>query len=128
MPEAWVHWLGAQFSPEAYLFWTRIQCLAWTTADVVLILGLLALFNRCRREAGYRTHFFSYLVLGATVILAPLVWWAPTGALVFALELCIPVPHFLMILYLLAASGPLALEVAMKLTQPLESPQRHGHP
>ncbi|MCC6143649.1 MAG: hypothetical protein IT368_07570 [Candidatus Hydrogenedentes bacterium] len=103
----WIVWAGSQFSPEAYLFWTRIQCLLWTAADVVIVLALLGIGNAARRRSGQRLHWFSYLVLAATMVLAPFVIFAPTGGLIFVLELLITVPHFVLILYLLGFNAPL---------------------
>jgi hypothetical protein len=101
----WILWIGGQFSPEDYLFWTRVQCLMWTAADVVIIVALARLANLARTREGARTHLFTCLVLAATIALAPFVILAPTGALIFVLELLITVPHFVLILYLLAANA-----------------------
>jgi hypothetical protein len=95
--------VGSWFSPAQYLYWTRIQCIAWTAADIALILALLQLANLCRGIVGKRKHRLSYVVLFLSAMLAPLVIWAPNGSVIFVLELLITVPHFLIILYVLAA-------------------------
>lgn len=99
----WIQWLGAHFSPEQYLFWTRWQCLAWTLADLVIVFSVIRLANRCRSALGIRLHRFSYLVLAATVLFVPFLPFAPNGAFLFLLELFITLPHFLLLLYLCAA-------------------------
>jgi hypothetical protein len=93
--------LGPYFDADAYLFWTRIQCLAWTTADVVIVSALLLIANHARSLDGVRPHVFPWVVLGMTIILAPFVLVAPTGGLIFLLELLVTVPHFLLILYVM---------------------------
>lgn len=100
-----IRWLGAQFSPEANLFWLHIQCLAWSVADLVIIFNLLRIANLARRMAGARPHMFSYVVLGLTMLFVPVVAVAPNGGMLFALELIITVPHFLIILYVLAVDA-----------------------
>lgn len=97
-----IHWIGARFSPEEYLFWTRVQCLAWTAADVVIVYHLLRFANLARRAAGARPHVASFVALWATLLFVPGVVVMPTGRGIFILELIITVPHFLIILYVLA--------------------------
>jgi hypothetical protein len=121
----WIRWAGAQFSPEAYLFWTRVQCLAWTGADLVIVYHLLRLANRARALAGWRPHVLSFVVTGATVLLVPGVLVAPTGRGIFMLELLITVPHFLIILYVLVADAGVLARALHRWTA---SPDPHGRP
>ena len=101
---AWIIWLGAHFSPEQYLFWTRWQCLVWTLADVSIVLSLILLSNMARLWLQRRPHRFSYAVLGFTVLLIPFAVSAPTGGMLFLVEVAITVPHFLLLAYLLVAN------------------------
>lgn len=106
-----IYWMGTHFSPESYLFWTRIQCLLWTAADVVIVYSLLRIANTGRKLTGDRLHRGAYVVLSLTLLPAPLVAFAETGGMVFLVELLVTVPHFLLILYLLWANrsvGPAA--------------------
>lgn len=102
--DAWIQEIGGRFGPDQYLFWTRIQCLLWTGADFVIVFHLLRIANLARALLGRRTHFISYIVLFATLPLAPFVLVAPTGGLIFLIELLVTVPHFLLILYVIAAN------------------------
>lgn len=95
---------AAWFTPEQYLWWTRVQCLAWTSADAVIVFALIRLANAARALLGKRQHLFSLVALGVSLLFAPLVLVASTGAMVFVLELLITIPHFLLILYLLGAN------------------------
>lgn len=114
---------GSCFSAGQYLYWTRIQCMAWTVADIALILALLRLANLCRAITGARKHIFSYIVLFMSAMLAPLVLWAPNGSVIFALELLITVPHFLIILYVLASGRVIFAQAWYRITQ---SPSDNG--
>ena len=99
-----LEWAG-QFGPEQYLFWTRIQSVAWTSADLVIVFYLIRCANLARGVLERRPHRVSYVVLGMTALLAPCLFAAGSGRLIFALELVITVPHFLLILYLIAANA-----------------------
>jgi hypothetical protein len=117
---------GAQFSPEAYLFWTRIQCLAWTGADLVIVFYLLRIANLARRLAGQRPHVVSFIVLWTTLLFVPVVTVAPTGRMIFYLELIITVPHFLIILYVLAADARGLATALHTVLNTRGETQRHG--
>lgn len=106
-----IMWLGHHFSPEQYLFWTRIECLAWTTADVLIVLFLIRLANLARGWGKRRKHLFSYLVLGLTLMPVPVIAVAQTGWAIFMLEVLVTVPHFLLILYIMWADGLLLHDV-----------------
>ncbi len=97
-------WLGARFSPEQYLFWTRIQSVAWSCADVLIVFLLLRIANLGRALLGVRPHRISYAVLCVTLPLVPLLAVAPSGAVLFRLELLITLPHFLLVLYVIFAN------------------------
>lgn len=104
MIDAVVEWMGGHFSPEAYLFWTRVQCLAWTAADVVIVFFLIRLANLGRELLDVRGHVVPYWVLAATLPPVAGVVLAPHGRAIFGWELLVTVPHFVLILYLLAAN------------------------
>ena len=97
-------WLGAQFSPEQYLFWTRIQCLAWTTADIVIVFYAIRIANLGRHLIGQPLHRIPYLILAATIPPVPVIATAATGWGIFLLELAITIPHFCLLVYLGAAN------------------------
>ena len=115
-------WLGERFSPEQYLFWTRIQCLMWTSADLVIVYYLLRIANLGRGLIGIRPHRYSYVILALTIPGMPFVAIARTGMQIFLLELVITIPHFLLILYILAANYQHGPKAFRKLTAPLPSP------
>lgn len=91
--------IPTHFTAAHYLLWTRIQCLAWTSADVFIVVLLLRIANLARAEAGKRPHVFSYAALGATLLFVPMIFVVRDGWSMFFVELAITVPHFLLILY-----------------------------
>ena len=102
MLDALLNAMGNAFTPEMYLFWTRIECSAWTLADVVIVFYLIRLANAARKVLNRDPHVFSYLVLAVTIPLAAFIPLAPTGGVILLIELAVTIPHFLLILYVLA--------------------------
>ena len=111
----WIVAVGEGFGPGDYLIWSRIQGSLWTLAGYAIILGLLRLTNLSRTFLGRRRHVFSYLVLAGTVPFALMIPVAPTGGAFFRLELAVTVPHFLLILYLLAVNMGCAAKTLSRL-------------
>jgi len=112
-----VLWMGSHFSPEQYLFWTRVQCVAWTIADLAIVFYVLRVANLGRCVLKIRPHRWSYLLLVITAGGIPFIATAGTGWRIFLLELLITVPHFLIILYVAAADFrrfPLALSKLLR--------------
>ena len=93
-----IQWMGAHFTPEQYLRWTRIECAAWTLADFVLVFYLLRMANLARRVTRAHPRRLSFAILWATALPAVCIPFAPTGARIFGLELAVTVPHFYLIL------------------------------
>ena len=100
-----VELLGSWFSPEQYVFWTRIQCSAWTLADLVLVLALLRLSDVARKLEAQERHIAAHVMFWLTVPLAVAIPFARNGGLIFVIELGVTVPHFAIILYILAADA-----------------------
>lgn len=91
--------IPARFSADQYLYWTRIQCTAWTLADILIVLLVLLLCNRVRVPSSRRAHVFSFAALGGTLLFAPLVWIVRDGWSIFLVEMLVTIPHFLLLLY-----------------------------
>jgi hypothetical protein len=102
MFDALLNAMGNAFTPEMYLFWTRVECSVWTLADVVIVFCLIRLANAARKVLDRDPHVFSYLILAATIPLAAFIPLAPTGGIILLIELAVTIPHFLIILYVLA--------------------------
>ena len=93
--------IGNAFTPDQYLFWTRIECSAWSLADVLIVFYLIRLANAARKIVNRDPHVFSYLILAATIPIAAFIPLAPTGGIILLIELAVTIPHFLLILYVL---------------------------
>jgi len=102
MFDALIQAMGNAFTPEMYLFWTRIQCSAWTLADLVIVFCLIRLANTARGIVKIEPHVFSYVALALTIPPAAFIPFAPNGRLILLIELAVTIPHFLLILYILA--------------------------
>ncbi len=102
MLDALVAAMGNAFTAEQYLFWTRIECFTWTLADIVIVFCLIRLANTARKTLHLAPHVFSYVVLAATSPLAAFIPLAPNGGIILLIELTVTIPHFLLILYVLA--------------------------
>jgi hypothetical protein len=102
---ALIEWMGGAFSPEQYVFWTRVQCTAWTLADLVIVFYLLRLANLARVITNAKPHQFSYVLFAATLPLSALIPFLSRGSTIFLVELAVTIPHFLIILYVLASDA-----------------------
>lgn len=100
---SFVEWCGNLFSAQQYVFWTRIECTAWTLADIVIVFLLLKIGELARAVARRERHRIAYVVLAATIPLAAIIPIEPSGEFIFLIELLVTVPHFLIILYVLLA-------------------------
>lgn len=109
-------WMGHHFSPEQYLFWTRIQCLAWTSADLVIVFYLLRIMNLARAITQHPPHRIPYLIWGLSFLSLPLICAAGNGTLIFGIEVLVTIPHFMIILYVIGVNiriAPEALHIMM---------------
>ena len=100
-----IQWMGHAFTASDYMFWTRIQCSAWTLADLILIFYLIRTANLARHVTGARPHRVSYVILLATVPPAAAIPFTTTGIGIFLIELLVTLPHFLLIGYVLLADA-----------------------
>lgn len=102
MIESIIHAMGNAFSPQMYLFSTRIQCSAWTLADLLIVFCLIRLANTARTTLKLDPHVFSYALLALTIPPAAFIPIAPNGRLILLIELAVTIPHFILILYIIA--------------------------
>lgn len=115
--DSFILWLGHHFSPEQYLFWTRIQCLAWTAADLLIVFHLLRIANLARGIEGKPPHRFCFVILAASLLPVPGVLLARQGMIIFLLEVLITVPHFMLILYVIAADWQVCARALARLVK-----------
>ena len=105
MIHAVIEWMGTAFSPEQYVFWTRIQCTVWTLADLVIVFYLLRIGDWARGATGLERHRISYVIWAATLPPAAAIPFQTSGDVIFLLEILVTAPHFLIIVYVLIADS-----------------------
>jgi hypothetical protein len=110
-----IEMIGTWFSPEQYVFWTRIECTAWTLADYVIVFSLLRTGDLARTITGSARHGISYAILFATVPFAVFIPVASRGSLIFVLELAVTIPHFCLILYVLFSDARVGIQALSRL-------------
>lgn len=106
-----------EFGIDDYMWWSRIQGPLWTAADIAIALLLIRCANLCRKVVGVRQHQVSAFVVYASVLPALLLLFAPTPAAFYRLELVVTVPHFAVILYVLAVNVRIAPRAFAELTR-----------
>ncbi len=111
----WIQQISDFFPHDVYLQWSRVQGTLWTMAGYVIIFYLLRLTNLCRSMTGRSIHRIPYVALAATIPPALILPIAPTSMALFRIELAVTVPHFLIIVYVLAANLRSAPEALAKL-------------
>lgn len=100
-----IQWMGHAFTASDYVFWTRIQCSAWTLADLVIVFYLIRMANLARCALRIRPHSVSFGILLATIPPSMAVPFMASGTWIFLLELAVTIPHFVLILYILASDA-----------------------
>ena len=109
--------IGEHFSPEDYLFWTRVQASMWTLADVVIVLYLIRVPNLFRAYEDLRPHRLSYIVWTLTLPFCALLPFAQSGSAIFRIELLVTVPHFLLIVYLCVSNIGIVARVFLHIVE-----------
>jgi len=96
-------WIGSNFTPEAYLFYTKLQGLLWSGADIMLVFMLLRISDFVGERSRRGKIRFRYFFLGASVILTPLLLFTRTRREFFVLESVICGLQFAILLYTVIA-------------------------
>lgn len=127
MTSSFIEWFGSLFSAQQYVFWTRLECTAWTLADIVMVFALLRIGDLARTVARQERHRIAYVILIATIPLAAIIPLEPSGEFIFLVELLVTVPHFLIILYvLLADAKPIVQTLSALLERQNKPPLARG--
>jgi len=96
-------WIGSNFTPEAYLFYTKGQGLLWSGADILLVFMLLRISDLVRERQGRGKIRFRYFFLGASVVLTPLLLFTRSKREFFVLESVICGLQFAVLVYTMVA-------------------------
>ena len=95
-------WIATHFTADLYLTSTKVQGLAWSGADLVLVFILLRIASLLRGREGLRPIRWRYGLLGATAMATPLLAFAATSRQILLLESAICGTQFLVLAYTLA--------------------------
>lgn len=92
-------WIGTHFTPEAYMFYSKLHGLLWSAADVVLILALLKIADWARRRREGKRIRVRYILVLFSALLTPLLLFSRTPKEFFRLECVICGIQFLILIY-----------------------------
>ena len=87
------------------MFYSKLQGLLWSAADIVLILALLKMADWVRRETGDRKIRIRYVLLLLSALCTPLLVFSRTPKEFFYLEAVICGIQFLILIYTVLAEG-----------------------
>lgn len=110
-------WLGTAFTIDVYMFYTKIQGMLWSIADVILVLVLLRISDLTRVKKGQRRIISRYIFLCLTAILTPLILFTKTPRQFFLLESIICGTQFAILVYTIFAERRGAMDFLRQLMQ-----------
>ena len=87
------------FSPSEYIFWTKIQIVAWSAADIALVFAVLRIAGLARAHAGMQRIRARYVLLAVTAGLTPIVLVLETSQQIFRLEAAVVGLQFAILIY-----------------------------
>ena len=111
-------WLSRHFTNEAYLFLTKVQGVAWSIVDLVLILFLLKIIDLARKKKKAKRILYRYLLLLFTALLVPFLIFAKTSGAFSLLESIICGIHFSILIYVVVMERKMMLNYMKDLTTP----------
>jgi hypothetical protein len=87
------------FSPTEYIFWTKIQIVAWSAADIALVLAVLSIIAIARAHAGKQRIGIRYILLAISAGLTPVVLVLESSQQIFRLEAAVVGLQFAILIY-----------------------------
>ncbi len=102
--------LGDRFTPDQYLYWSRIEGTLWTLADFVIVVYLTRTVNLARAFLAMPRRLVPYVLLAATVPPAAFIPFVHDSRAFFALEVAVTLPHFGIILWLILRDARLVID------------------
>ena len=99
------HWLALNFTGERYMFYTKVQGLLWSLADVILVFTLLKLADVVRKTTGQKKIKGRYVLLYISALLTPLLIPARTPEQIFFVESIVCGIQFLILAATLASES-----------------------
>ncbi len=87
------------FSPTEYIFWTKIQLVAWSAADIALVFAVLRIVGLARAHAGNQRIRVRYVLLAASAGLTSVVLVLESSQQIFRLEAAVVGLQFAILIY-----------------------------
>jgi hypothetical protein len=87
------------FSPTEYIFWTKIQIVAWSAADIALVFAVLSIIGLARSHAGKQRIGIRYVLLAISAGLTPVVLVLESSQQIFRLEAAVVGLQFAILIY-----------------------------
>ena len=112
--EAVFLWIGAHFTGEAYLFFSKLQGILWSAADIVLVLALLKIADFVRARSREKKIVVRYLFLWISALITPLVFFVKSPQQFFLLEAAVCGTQFLILVYTVIAERKRMVTVIKK--------------
>jgi hypothetical protein len=91
--------IGETFTIDHYLLYTKIQAVAWSCADILILFMLLKIASLVRQKSHRSTIRFRYFILWATAVFTPALILGDTARQIFLLESLICGVQFAVLLY-----------------------------
>jgi hypothetical protein len=87
------------FSPTEYIFWTKIQVVAWSAADIALVFAVLRIIGLARAHAGKQRVRIRYVLLAISASLTAVVLALESSQQIFRLEAAVVGLQFAILIY-----------------------------
>lgn len=91
--------VGKNFTTEVYMFYTKLQGMIWSIADIVLVLVLLKIADLIRKRSQKKRITLRYVFLLVSAILTPLLVFTKTPRQFLLLESIICGTQFSILVY-----------------------------
>jgi len=105
------------FSPTEYLFWTKIQLIAWSAADISLVFVALRIIDLARADAGEQRIRIRYGLLAVSAGLTPIVFTLESSQQIFKLEAAVVGLQFAILIYSIVADRQSVLRFLLRRSQ-----------
>lgn len=94
-------WIGANFTTEVYMLYTKFQGILWSLGDIVLVFALLKIADSIRIRRQKQKIRIRYIFLLFSAILTPLLVFTQTPKQFLFLESIICGTQFTILVYTL---------------------------
>ena len=98
-------WIGSNFTTETYLFYTKIQGIIWSVADIVLVLTFLKIAEYVRRYNGETRIRWRYGLIIFSAALTPFIIFTQNPRQFYFLESAVCGIQFAVLIYTVMAEG-----------------------